>query len=79
MSPAPLYPPVIHEGNLDNMELVAGTTLFIRVQAPGALFEVGDGQACIRALETSLVGTLEFVVRSVTSDRCPVRMGHPPH
>ena len=86
VSPAPLYPPVIHEGNLDNMELVAGTTLFIRVQAPGALFEVGDGQAaqgdgqaCIRALETSLVGTLEFVVRSVTSDRCPVRMGHPPH
>ena len=50
------------------------TTLFIRVHAPGALFE-----ACLTALETWLVGALEFVVRSVTSDRCPIRMGHPPH
>ena len=74
VSPAPLYPPVIHEGDLDNKELVAVTTLFIRVHAPGALFE-----ACLTALETWLVGALEFVVRSVTSDRCPIRMGHPPH
>src|SRR5580704_8497663 len=38
-------PPGIHAGNLDNKELVAGTTLFIPVHAPGALFEVGDGHA----------------------------------
>ncbi len=63
-------PPGIHAGNLDNKELVAGTTLFIPVHVPGALFEVGDGHAaqgdgevCITALETSLLGTLEFVVR----------------
>jgi acetamidase/formamidase len=63
-------PPGIHAGNLDNKELVAGTTLFIPVHVPGALFEVGDGHAaqgdgevCITALETSLIGTLEFVVR----------------
>ena len=63
-------PPGIHAGNLDNKELVAGTTLFIPVHVPGALFEVGDGHAAqgdgevdITALETSLVGTLEFVVR----------------
>jgi acetamidase/formamidase len=63
-------PPGIHAGNLDNKELVAGTTLFIPVHVPGALFEVGDGHAaqgdgevCITALETSLVGSLEFVVR----------------
>src|SRR5579863_4505634 len=38
-------PPGMHAGNLDNKELVAGTTLYIPVHAPGALFEVGDGHA----------------------------------
>jgi acetamidase/formamidase len=63
-------PPGIHAGNLDNKELVAGTTLYIPVHVQGALFEVGDGHAGqgngevdITALETSLRGTLEFVVR----------------
>ncbi len=63
-------PPGVHAGNLDNKELVAGTTLFIPVHAPGALFLVGDGHAGqgdgeidITALETSLTGTLQFVVR----------------
>ncbi len=36
-------PPGTHAGNLDNKYLVAGTTLFIPIQAPGALFEIGDG------------------------------------
>jgi len=63
-------PPGIHAGNLDNKDLVAGTKLFIPVHAAGALFEVGDGHAGqgngevdITALETSLVGTFQFVVR----------------
>lgn len=63
-------PPGIHAGNLDNKELVAGTTLFIPVHAPGALFEVGDGHAGqgngeidITAMETSLTGVFEFIVR----------------
>jgi acetamidase/formamidase len=63
-------PPGIHAGNLDNKELVVGTTLYIPVHVPGALFEVGDGHAAqgngevdITALETSLSGTLQFVVR----------------
>ena len=63
-------PPGIHAGNLDNKHLVAGTTLFIPVHAPGALFEVGDGHVAqgngeidITALETSLVGTFQFIVR----------------
>ena len=38
-------PPGNFAGNLDNKELVAGTTLFIPVHARGALFEVGDGHA----------------------------------
>src|SRR5262249_38014385 len=35
-------PPWIHAGNLDNKELVAGTTLFIPVHVRGALFQIGD-------------------------------------
>src|SRR5258708_4425326 len=35
-------PPGIHAGNLDNKALVAGTTPFIPVHAPGPLFEVVD-------------------------------------
>jgi acetamidase/formamidase len=62
-------PPGIHAGNLDNKELVAGTTLFIPVLAPGALFEVGDGHAGqgdgevnITAMETSLTGVFQFIL-----------------
>jgi acetamidase/formamidase len=63
-------PPWIHAGNLDNKELVAGTTLFIPVHAKGALFEVGDGHAAQgdgevdqTAIETSLRGRLQLIVR----------------
>ena len=63
-------PPDIHAGNLDNKELVAGTTLFIPVHVPGGLLEFGDGHAGqgdgevdITALETSLVGTFDIIVR----------------
>ncbi|HYL72361.1 MAG TPA: acetamidase/formamidase family protein, partial [Candidatus Dormibacteraeota bacterium] len=38
-------PPGRHAGNLDNRELVAGSTLYIPVFARGALFEIGDGHA----------------------------------
>jgi acetamidase/formamidase len=71
-------PPWIHAGNLDNKELVAGTTLYIPVHATGALFEVGDGHAGqgngevdITALETALTGTFEFVVRKDMRLRWP--------
>jgi acetamidase/formamidase len=63
-------PPWIHAGNLDNKELVAGTTLFIPIHTPGALFEVGDGHAAQgdgevdqTAIETSLRGRLQLLVR----------------
>jgi len=62
-------PPWIHAGNLDNKELVAGTSLFIPVHIKGALFEIGDGHAAqgngevdITAIETSLKGNLQFIV-----------------
>src|SRR5579871_716521 len=62
-------PPFAHAGNLDNKELVAGTTLYVPVAVKGALFEAGDGHAGqgngevdIEALETYLSGTFRFVV-----------------
>jgi acetamidase/formamidase len=64
------HPPWVHGGNMDNKELVAGTTLYLPVFVPGALFSVGDGHAgqgdgevCTSALETSLKGTIQLVVR----------------
>jgi len=62
-------PPFSHAGNMDNKELVAGTTLFIPVAAKGALFVAGDGHAGqgngevdITAMETFLTGTFKFIV-----------------
>src|ERR1700737_3053056 len=63
-------PPRRNGGNLDNKELVAGTTLYLPIQVDGALFSVGDGHAaqgdgevCITAIETGLIGTFELHVR----------------
>jgi acetamidase/formamidase len=63
-------PPGIHAGNLDNKELVTGSTLYIPVWTKGALLEIGDGHAGqgngevdITAMETSLIGDLQLVVR----------------
>lgn len=63
-------PPGRHAGNLDNRELVAGSTLYIPVFARGALFEIGDGHAAQgdgevdqTAIETSLRGKLQLTVR----------------
>jgi acetamidase/formamidase len=71
-------PPWIHAGNLDNKELVAGTTLLIPVHVRGALLLVGDGHAGqgngevdITALETSLLGTFQLVVRKDLHLRWP--------
>jgi acetamidase/formamidase len=62
--------PRAHGGNLDNKELVAGTTLYLPVWHEGALFSAGDGHAaqgdgevCVTAIETALTGTFEFRLR----------------
>jgi acetamidase/formamidase len=69
-------PPTIIGGNMDNKELVAGSTLFLPVFAKGALFEVGDGHAGqgngesdVTALETSLTGTFQFILHK--GDKSP--------
>src|SRR5207249_12229437 len=63
-------PPGRHAGNLDNKELVAGSTLLIPVFVPGALFEIGDGHAAQgdgevdqTAIETSLRGRIQLILR----------------
>jgi len=63
-------PPGKHAGNLDNKELIVGSTLYIPVFVRGALFQVGDGHAAQgdgevdqTAIETSLRGRLQLTVR----------------
>ena len=63
-------PPGWHGGNLDNKDLVAGSTLYLPVHVPGALLSIGDGhgrqgdgEVTGTALETSLRGTFEVRVR----------------
>jgi acetamidase/formamidase len=63
-------PPGKHAGNLDNRELTVGSTLYIPVFAPGALFEIGDGHAAQgdgevdqTAIETSLRARVQLTVR----------------
>jgi acetamidase/formamidase len=58
-------------GNMDNKELVAGTTLYLPVQVPGALFSTGDahavqgdGEVNVTAIETAMEeAVFQFVVR----------------
>ena len=71
-------PPWINGGNLDNKELVAGSSLFLPVHVKGALFEIGDGHAAqgngevdITAIETSLIGKLQFIVHKGKSLNWP--------
>ena len=63
---------------MDNKELVAGTTLFLPVHATGALLFVGDGHGAqgngevdITAMETSLIGRFELIVRKDLHLRWP--------
>jgi len=71
-------PPGAHAGNLDNKELVGGSTLYLPIHVPGALVSMGDGHALqgdgevtITALETSLRGTVQIFVRKGKQIRWP--------
>lgn len=61
--------PRVHGGNLDNKELVAGTTLYLPIFTEGALFSCGDGhgaqgdgEVCVTAIETALQGRFRLTV-----------------
>jgi acetamidase/formamidase len=62
-------PPNIFGGNMDNRDLVGGTTLYLPVFVPGGLLSVGDGHAaqgygevCLSAIETSLKGEIQVIL-----------------
>jgi len=78
-APAPIYgalsskEPRHHGGNLDNKELIAGSTLFLPVFVTGANFSCGDGhglqgdgEVCVNALEICLNGTFTFLLHPKT-------------
>jgi acetamidase/formamidase len=52
----PSWPPRPTGGNLDCKELVAGSTLYLPIAVPGALFSVGDGHAVQGDGEVSSTG-----------------------
>lgn len=57
-------------GNLDNKELIAGTTLYLPVWTKGGKLSLGDGhgvqgdgEVCVTAIETALEGEIEVHLR----------------
>ena len=63
-------PPGYFGGNMDNWRVGKGATMYYPVAVPGALFSVGDPHAsqgdselCGTAIECSLTGTFQLIVR----------------
>jgi len=84
VAPAPEHgrvssvPPGEFGGNLDNKELLPGSSLFLPVFVPGANFSAGDGHAVqgdgevdVTALETCMRGTFELVLHKRRPLRFP--------
>jgi gamma-glutamyltranspeptidase/glutathione hydrolase len=70
--------PRAHGGNLDNKELVAGSTLYLPVHVEGAMFSCGDGhgaqgdgEVCVTAIETALEGRFRLTVLKDRQIRYP--------
>jgi acetamidase/formamidase len=85
VAPPPAYGPIStvqpreHGGNLDNKELSEGSTLYLPVWTPGALFSAGDGhgvqgdgEVCINALEICLTGTFALTLHKGGGVRNPL-------
>jgi acetamidase/formamidase len=73
--------PRAHGGNLDNKELIAGTTYFQPVWNEGALFSAGDGhgaqgdgEVCITAIEMSLEGEFRVTAREDFELELPIAL-----
>ncbi|GHO48249.1 acetamidase/formamidase family protein [Ktedonospora formicarum] len=63
-------PPYRHGGNMDTKHITKGARLFLPVEAPGALFSMGDGHAaqgdgevCGTAIEAPMQATVRLTVR----------------
>lgn len=64
-----VMPPGRFGGNLDTRQLTKGTTLYLPVQLPGALFSCGDahaaqgdGEVCVTGIEAPMGSTLRFTL-----------------
>lgn len=78
VGPVPSGVPGFNGGNFDNKELVAGSTLYLRVHVPGALLSMrdghalqGDGEVSVAGVETSLRGTIQIFVHTGKQIRWP--------
>jgi len=65
----PVMPPGPFGGNMDTRQLNRGTTLFLPVHTPGALFSTGDahgvqgdGEVCVTGLEAPMYASLRFTL-----------------
>ena len=70
--------PGVHGGNMDNHDLLPGTSLFLPVHATGALLSIADGHAAQgngevgqSAIETSLKGEIQVIVHKGMKTRWP--------
>lgn len=78
-------PPTLGGGNIDIRHLGAGSTFYLPVTAPGALFYVGDphmgmgdGEVALTAMEGSLRGTFRLTVcKPGTGDAPSVAYSYP--
>jgi acetamidase/formamidase len=83
--PVPSVPPGQHGGNLDVNELQVGSSLYLPVQAAGALFYAGDphyaqgdGEVALTALEAPLRATLRLTVLKDPAARAAVGLVRAP-
>ena len=72
-------PPGNYGGNIDIKHLAAGSSLYLPVQVPGALFYTGDphcaqgnGEVALTAIECSLTPTFELIVHKNKELASPV-------
>jgi acetamidase/formamidase len=79
-----IMPPGTFGGNMDTRQLTAGTTLYLPVYEPGALFSCGDahgcqgdGEICVTGLESPMYGTLRFGLekRTISAPQYRTRPG----
>jgi acetamidase/formamidase len=71
-------PPGRFGGNMDTRQLTVGTTLYLPVQVPGAMFSCGDahaaqgdGEVCVTGIESPMDVTLRFMLEKGRSIPAP--------
>jgi acetamidase/formamidase len=73
-----IMPPGRFGGNMDTRQLTTGTTLYLPVQVPGAMFSCGDahaaqgdGEVCVTGIESPMDVTLRFTLQKGRSIPAP--------